>query len=160
MLRSLVSNFERITYCLGTWKNSSLVWLGWSAEKVKCVYKRKSGGYSSQWCRWQSVRAGRGSENGPKCLASFHAVLTSMTALTASSLSLALSHLLSLDSSLLFLTPVFWLFLSLRKDAWVVEYNYGWMNWNIQTSLRLLKTPPMSRLCCFPTAHTLVSGLK
>lgn len=76
---------------------------------------RKSGWYSAQWWWWQSVRVGRRSENGLKCLAPFHAVLTSMTALTASSLNLSLSrslsHLLSLDSGLLFLAPVFGLFL-------------------------------------------------
>lgn len=36
-----ISNFERIAYCLGTWKNSSVVWLGWSVEKVKCVYEKE-----------------------------------------------------------------------------------------------------------------------
>ncbi len=89
---------------------------------------RKSGWYPPQRCWWQSVRVGRGSENGLKCLASFHAVLTSMTAITASSLPPpSLSHLLSLDSSLLFLSLVFWLSLSLSLSlkgsmvGWIYE---------------------------------------
>lgn len=41
MLSSLISNFERITYCLGTWKNSSVIWLGWSVEKVKCACEKE-----------------------------------------------------------------------------------------------------------------------
>lgn len=43
MLSSLIHpSFERITYCLGTWKNSSaMIWLGWSVEKVKCVHEKE-----------------------------------------------------------------------------------------------------------------------
>lgn len=62
------------------WKNNILF------ERVKGCASEKSGWYSPQRCWWQSVRAGRGNENGLKCLAPFHAALTSMTTLAASSL--------------------------------------------------------------------------
>lgn len=70
MLSSLISNSDRITYCSKEWRGAS----------------ERSGWYSPQRCWWQSVRAGRGNENGLKCLAPFHAALTSMTTLAASSL--------------------------------------------------------------------------
>lgn len=110
-----ISNFERITYCLGTWKNSSVVWLGWSVEKVKCVYEKERLIFSSvvvvavcrSWQRkwkWPQV-----SGSLPCCSHindSSHCVISQPL-----SIPLSLSHLLSLDSSLLFLAPVSVLFL-------------------------------------------------
>lgn len=85
--------------------------------RKKNVRKRKSGWYSPQQCWWQSVRVGRGSENGLKCLAHFHAVLTSMTALTASSLSPSLSFAL-FRLSLLYLL----FYDTLWDDGWMKIY--------------------------------------
>lgn len=114
MLSSLISNFERIAYCLGTWKNSGVIWLGWSVEEVKCVYEKEwlisSSAVLMAVCQsWQRKWKWPQVSGFPPCCShindSSHCII-----------SLPPSHLLSLVCSFcLLFSDCMW------KDGWLMD---------------------------------------